>query len=82
MAKHYMHWGQGILFPNSKRKSDKSPDYNGHICLDGREFYISGFKKKSKQGTTFMALSLGNPYYPNGDIPDMGNGGGNEDATF
>jgi hypothetical protein len=52
---------KGALFraDPEKRKSDKSPDFNGHIEIDGQKFWISAWLKTAKaSGKRFLSLSL------------------------
>jgi hypothetical protein len=46
---------RGILFRNDQKQDDKHPDYRGSINIDGREYWLSGWRKETKKGT---ALSL------------------------
>jgi len=59
----------GVLFAALAKKSPKAPDYTGNFHLDlstvkivdGQvEFKLSGWKKTSKNGKTFLALSVDN----------------------
>ncbi len=63
---------KGSLFPSTVRKSEKSPDFFGSIKLDrsylrslmekhdedGIEIKISGWKRQSKTGNSFMSLAV------------------------
>ena len=48
----------GALFTNKSKKEDKHPDYTGNINVEGKELQIAGWKKVSKNGTTFLSLSV------------------------
>ena len=59
----------GVLFAALAKKNPKAPDYSGSFHLDLNtvkivnnqvEFKISGWKKQSKNGKTFLALSVDN----------------------
>lgn len=48
----------GSLFTNKKKEKDTHPDYRGDILLDGNEYWVSGWKKKDKNGDTFLSLAF------------------------
>jgi hypothetical protein len=55
----YDNTDKGTLFVNDKKETEKHPDYNGSINVGGKDFWISGWKKKSeKTGKTFLSLSV------------------------
>ena len=47
----------GSLFQNDRKTKDTHPDYTGSGNFDGKEVWISGWKKQSKSGKTFLSLS-------------------------
>ncbi|MFA5382092.1 MAG: DUF736 domain-containing protein [Candidatus Micrarchaeia archaeon] len=47
----------GVLFGNDKKTKDNHPDYKGNACIEGKIYWISGWKKKGKSGT-FLSLAL------------------------
>lgn len=47
--------GQGALFRNEKKESEKHPDYKGTIMLGGQVYEIAGWKKEGSKGT-FLSL--------------------------
>ena len=49
---------RGSLFKNEKKEEEKHPDMNGSINVDGKDYWISGWKKTSKAGTGFISLSV------------------------
>jgi uncharacterized protein (DUF736 family) len=49
---------RGSLFKNDKKTEEKHPDMSGSINIDGVEYWISGWKKQSKQGANFISLSV------------------------
>lgn len=50
--------GQGSLFPNQRKESDRHPDVTGRIVLpDGTEHWLSGWWK-GRDGT-ILSLALG-----------------------
>lgn len=55
----YSNENKGALFVNEKKDSEKFPDYNGSINIGGKEYWLSGWKKKSeKTGKSFLSLSV------------------------
>ena len=48
----------GVLFKNRELKSERSPLYSGSCEIDGTEYWISSWVKKSKKGAPFMSLSF------------------------
>lgn len=49
---------RGALFVNEKRTKDTHPNYNGTIDIEGVEYWISGWKKTSNAGKTYLSLSV------------------------
>lgn len=49
---------RGTLFTNDKKEQDNHPDFNGSLNVGGTEYWISGWKKKSKEGKGFLSLSV------------------------
>ena len=49
---------RGTLFKNEKKTEEKHPDMNGSINIEGKDYWISGWKKTSKAGTSFLSLSV------------------------
>ena len=49
---------RGVLFKNDKRESENQPLYRGNINVDGTDYWISAWVKKSAKGDSFMSLSV------------------------
>ena len=49
---------RGNLFKNDKKEQEKHPDLNGSLNVDGKDYWISAWKKTSKAGTPFWSLSV------------------------
>jgi hypothetical protein len=47
----------GALFRNDKDGNDARPDYKGSITIDGKKYWLSGWKKKSEMGKSYMSLA-------------------------
>jgi len=58
MANEYDNTNRGALFVNDKKESDQHPDWQGKIDVEGVEYWISAWKKKSKGGDPYMSLSI------------------------
>lgn len=64
----YSNDNRGVLFKNDKKESENHPDYKGRIDIDGTEYWLSAWIKKTKDGKTYMSLSRGDEIYtPSGD---------------
>ena len=48
----------GVLFLNTEKKSEKSPDYSGSITVDGKTIKFSGWRKTSKNGVNYISLAV------------------------
>lgn len=49
----------GALFKNDKGDNEKRPDYKGtYTDENGKEFNVSAWVKKTKDGKPFMSLSM------------------------
>jgi uncharacterized protein (DUF736 family) len=53
----YDNTNTGALFKNNEKQTEKHPDYRGTINVEGTEYWLSAWLKKSKAGTTYMSLS-------------------------
>jgi hypothetical protein len=49
---------KGVLFKNDRKESDEDRDYSGSATINDREYWLSGWKKRSKSGTPFLSLSF------------------------
>lgn len=50
--------GQGSIFKNDNKESEKHPDYSGTCLLGGQEFWINGWIKKPEGKKPYMSLSI------------------------
>jgi len=55
----YDNSNKGVLFKNDKKETDKHPDYQGSININGTEHFLSAWINKSKAGNSYMSLSIG-----------------------
>jgi len=49
---------RGALFKNTKKESDRHPDYRGSVNAGGKDYWLSAWLKTSQRGTTYMSLAL------------------------
>jgi hypothetical protein len=50
---------RGTLFRNDKKQDDRDRDYSGHLNVDGREYWLSGWVNVSqKTGRKYLGLSI------------------------
>lgn len=48
----------GSVFPNKEKKSDNHPDYSGSVRIDGKDYWLSGWRKISEKGTAWLSLAF------------------------
>lgn len=48
----------GSLFNNDKKEKDTHPDMTGAIKVDGIEYYLSAWKKTTKNGDEWFSLAV------------------------
>lgn len=57
MGKQYDNTNTGVLFKNKKKETEKHPDYTGSINIDGKEYFLGGWKKSmNSSGEAFITL--------------------------
>lgn len=68
----YKKENNGVLFKNEKKNSEKSPDYEGRINVNGKDYRLSAWIKESKAGKKYMSLSVSSmaKVVPEGKLPD------------
>ena len=50
---------RGAIFVNDKKQEgSKQPDRTGSLNVDGVEYFLDGWLKKSNSGQSFMSLSV------------------------
>ena len=46
----------GVLFKNTDRQSEQSPNYRGSLDVNGESFWLNAWLKTSKKGERYMSL--------------------------
>lgn len=49
---------RGAIWRNEKREKDTHPDFTGSLNVDGREYWVSAWKRKEGAGAKSPALSF------------------------
>ena len=48
----------GSMFPNDRKESANHPDAKGSAMINGVEYWISGWNKKTQEGKQWRSLSF------------------------
>lgn len=54
----YENNNRGAIWGNDKKVKDTQPDFTGSILVDGKDYFISGWKRKAGASPKSPALSL------------------------
>lgn len=46
MSKQFDETNRGSIWPNRKKEKDTHPDFTGQINVDGKDYWVSAWKKK------------------------------------
>jgi hypothetical protein len=49
---------RGAIWKNEKKEKDTHPDFKGSVNVDGREYWVSAWKRKEGAGPKSPALSF------------------------
>lgn len=60
----------GRLFANGFKTKENQPDYRGDVVMNGKEYKLSGWKRKSKSGSNYISLAISEP--PEDFLADTG----------
>lgn len=59
MAQQFDNTNRGIISKNERKTEDRHPDIKGSINVEGREFWIDGWRKERNDGSgSFYSLSV------------------------
>lgn len=58
MTKQYDDTNSGALFSNERKETEKHPDYTGAINVDGHDYWLSAWRKTSKNGKPFLSIAV------------------------
>ena len=61
MPTKYDDTNRGFLFKKEDRTNEKSPQYEGKINVDGKDYRIVAWIKESKAGKKYFSLSVSDP---------------------
>lgn len=56
--KEFDNTNRGALFVNERKDKDSHPDRTGTLNVEGVDYWISGWIKKSAAGKQFMSISI------------------------
>ena len=49
----------GVLFVNNRKEKETHPDYKGSATIGGKQFWVSGWRKSSRDGNKkFLSLAF------------------------
>ena len=54
----YNNDNRGAIWGNDKKVKDTQPDFTGSIIVDGKDYFVSGWKRKADASPKSPALSL------------------------
>jgi len=55
---NYDNNNRGAIWGNDKKVKDTQPDFTGSILVDGKDYFVSGWKRKADASPQSPALSL------------------------
>lgn len=54
----YDNTNSGALFKNTQKKTEKHPDYQGTVNVNGTEYRLAAWLKTSGKGVRYMSLAV------------------------
>ena len=58
MMADYDNTNRGAIFKNDKKETEKHPDFTGSLNVEGKEYWISAWKRRPDQSEKAPALSF------------------------
>jgi hypothetical protein len=58
MSQQYDNTNRGALFVNDKAGNDKRPDLKGPLNIEGTEYIVSAWARKTKDGEKMLSLRV------------------------
>ena len=58
MSNQYDNTNRGAIWRNDNRQSDKHPHFSGSINVDGKEYWLSGWKRADDAGDRAPLVSF------------------------
>jgi uncharacterized protein (DUF736 family) len=79
----YDNTNSGVFFVNDRKEKETHPDYTGKLNVEGKDFYLKGWKKTAKSGTNFLSIAI-NPVEQKGggSAPKQPSAPTTDDAPF
>ena len=58
MAQEYDNTNRGSIWKNDKKETEKHPDFTGSLNVNGTEFWVSAWKRRTDQSDNAPSLSF------------------------
>jgi len=58
MDKQFDNTNSGAIFLNDRKAKDTHPDRTGSLNVEGVDYWVSGWVKKTKDGKQFLSLAV------------------------
>lgn len=58
MAKNFDDRNRGSIWKNEKKETDKHPDFTGSLNVDGKDYWVSAWKRRPDASEKAPALSF------------------------
>jgi len=58
MNKQYDNTNRGQIWPNDRKETENHPDFTGSLNVDGKEFWVSAWKRKEGANPKAPSLSF------------------------
>ena len=78
----YDNTNSGTFFVNDRKEKPNHPDYSGKINVEGKDYYLKGWKKTAKSGTNFLSLGVNPVEGGAGSAPKAASAPTNDEAPF